>query len=236
MLTGLAERSEILRGLIEFVYPPLCAGCGEYSGNNQTICPICQARIDWYEEPIALTPVDFSRNEESAPLSFPLYAAGDYSGPLREAVIQFKFRGVTSVATVMAERIATQFGEKIERLGPFLLVPIPLHPGREYVRGYNQASLLAGALAERLEAAVDETLIVRVARKRTQAKLKRRQRASNIRGVFECVAEPPSAEQCERVILVDDVITSGQTVFEARRVLVANGYQVVGAISIAHGL
>jgi ComF family protein len=236
MLTRLLERSPFLKGMLDFVYPPLCAGCGEYLEGEQAVCPACMARIDWYSEPIALTPFEFNKGSDQDPITFPLFAAGDYSDPLREVVIQLKFRGVKAVVPMFADKLAEQFGEKIQRLSPAYLLPIPLHPSREYIRGYNQAALIAQALGKRLDLPVAQELLARSKKRRAQAKLRRAERARNIRGVFEFIGDRPSAQECDRIILVDDVVTSGQTVFEARRVLTLNGYQVVGAISIAHGL
>jgi ComF family protein len=238
MLTGLMDRFPLIRGLIDFVYPPLCAGCREYTDTPGGICDRCLARIDWWDKSILLTDIDFRTISDSGgkePESFPLFAAGSYTGPLREVVVQYKFRGATSVVPIVAERIATQFGAEIQKLSPALLVPIPLHPSREYLRGYNQAEVLAEAVSPLVGIPVVDDIIFRVRKRRPQSRLSKSKRASNIKSVFALSADLDS-DLCHRVILVDDVVTSGQTLFEARRTLQAGGFKVVGAIAIAHRL
>lgn len=238
MLTGLMDRFPLVRGLIDFVYPPLCAGCREYTEAPGGICERCLARIDWWDKSILLTDIDFrapSGGESREPESFPLFAAGSYVGPLREIIVQYKFHGATSIVPVVAERLAGQFGEEIRKLAPALLVPIPLHPSREYLRGYNQAEVLARAVSSSIDLPVVDDILCRVKKRRPQSKLSKSRRAANIQAVF-ALSRDVDPNLCRRVILVDDVVTSGQTLFEARRTLKEGGFEVIGAIAIAHRL
>ncbi|MCD6249744.1 MAG: ComF family protein [candidate division Zixibacteria bacterium] len=239
MLTEFLNRWPALRGLVDFVYPPLCSGCGAYTEAVGAICDCCVAQIDWLESPIPLTDIDFrptASDNTGTPDSFPLFAAGAYANPLNQIVINFKFKGVTVPAESIAARVVDMFGEKIHKLAPAVLVPIPLHPSREYVRGYNQATIFATELARRLELSVNESLLYRIKKRRPQAKLKKHRRLSNIKSVFEVDLSSEADQPVDRVILVDDVVTSGQTMFEARRCLMRVGYQVVGGISMAHAV
>jgi ComF family protein len=162
-----------------------------------------------------------------------LFAFGDYSGTLRETIIQFKFKGVTSPAGFVAGAVCERFGRAILGLGAYKLVPIPLHSGREHSRGYNQARLFADQLANRLGLPVTNDILRRVMRRKPQARLSEVERIRNIRGVFSVADNPP---ETERIILVDDVVTSGSTVLEAKRVLQDAGYVVPAVIAMAHGL
>ena len=239
MLTQLAERFPLLKGLIDFVYPPLCSGCGAYEESPERVCEKCITRIDWWDKSILLTDLDFrsiSGAESDPSDSFPLFAAGNYVDPLQQIIIEYKFHGAISVAPLIAKRIAEQFGEEIRKLSPAVLVPIPLHPSREYVRGYNQALIFAQKLSDLIDIPIDHDLLVRVKKRRPQSKLTKSKRAANIRSVFELVEDIDPAARCDRLILVDDVVTSGQTLFEARRTLARAGFTVVGAIAIAHKL
>ena len=187
MLTGLLDRFPLIRGLIDFVYPPLCAGCREYTETPGGICDRCLGRIDWWDKSILLTDVDFRTLSDWAgkePASFPLFAAGSYVGPLREIVVRYKFHGATSVVPVVAERLVTQFGAEIQKLSPALLIPIPLHPSREYVRGYNQAVVLARAVSLLVDIPVVDDIIFRVKKRRPQSRLSKSKRAANIQSVL----------------------------------------------------
>ena len=236
MLTRLAEYP-IVQGLLQFVFPPLCGGCDEYTEQFGSICERCAAKIDWYTSPFELM-IEPADSETQPPatgsLVFPLFAGGDYVDPLKRIVIHFKFHGVRSLGRSIARHVADTYRDKLDALKPFVLVPIPLHPGREYVRGYNQAQVFAEMLAGQLDVETSNGLLIRHTKRTPQARLKQAEREKNIRGVF-AVSEPPDSD-ASRIVLVDDVVTSGSTVREARRVLVEAGYRVVGAISMAHGV
>ena len=237
MLTSLFNRLPLPKGLVDFMYPPICAGCGSYFEAETGVCDDCRDRIDWSDQPAVLSDINFrpgAGDDSLQPDSFPLFAAGSYSDPLREIIIQYKFKGITGPAALVARRLTAEFEKKIQKLAPAVLIPIPLHPSREYVRGYNQATLFARELSRLLDMPMDDRVILRVKKRKPQSKLRKSKRAGNIRSVFELAPGAAETEGLERLILVDDVVTSGQTMFEARRVLTQAGLQVVGAIAMAH--
>lgn len=160
-----------------------------------------------------------------------MFAYGNYSPPLKDIVIHFKFKGITGPARLMADLLVRQFQSKIEQIDSTMLIPIPLYPTRESARGYNQANLFAQSLAEQLGWEVENGIISRTKKRKEQARLDHRHRGKNIRGVFE-LDKPSSVAR--NVVLVDDVVTSGLTVLEARRTLAEGRYKVVAVFSIAH--
>ena len=224
-------------GWLDFFFPPLCLGCGCYSESPDFICERCRNRIDVFVHPICLTCGQMIDHGHRCDLcredALMLFAHGNYRDPLKEIIIQFKFKGITSPAESVAEAVAERFGERLALFGETRLIPIPLYPSREYARGYNQALLFADALSRRLQVPRDDEILYRVMRRHPQAKLHHDDRARNIKGVFE--AEKALTKE-QHVILVDDVVTTGATVAEARRVLIAAGYQVPAVIAMAHGL
>lgn len=226
-----------LDAVLEFALPPLCLGCGSYTDSETAICEHCRRKIETYVEPFCLTCKQQLFETTECPNckrdSWLLFAYGNYIDPLQEVIIHFKFRGITHIGAYFADTLAEQFGERIHRLEPTYLVPIPLYPLREMVRGYNQAEVFAEELSLRLDIPVATDFLKRTKRRKEQARLSEHERAANIKGAFEATAD---ADPGETVILVDDVVTSGMTVSEARRVLMEAGFQVPAAISIAHGL
>ncbi len=227
--------NEWVRGFLDLMFPPLCLGCGEYTEDADFVCEICRQKIEDYDLPFCL---NCSRQiPEGVRCAFcgddtlALFAYGNYTPPLKDIIIHFKFKGITGPAAMMAGLLAGRFEEKIRKLDCELLIPIPLYPTRENVRGYNQAELFANGLAERLGLEVATDVISRVRRRKEQARLDFKHRSRNIRGVFE-LDKPGDGTQS--VILVDDVVTSGLTVMEAKRVLERGGYKVVAVLSIAH--
>lgn len=133
---------------------------------------------------------------------------------------------------MLVDVLITTFEEKLTWCEADVLVPVPLHPSRQYGRGYNQAEYIAEALSTALHVPVRTDIVVRTERRKPQQTLPARARARNIRGVFE-VSE--NSENSGRVLIVDDVVTSGQTALEVSRVLTNSGYRPVGVISLAHG-
>lgn len=151
---------------------------------------------------------------------------------MQEIIIQFKFRGITLPAAQFAQLLYRQFQKQLESLGAELVIPMPLHPSRERFRGYNQAAVFAHQLAGLLDLPVRGDIIFRIKKRKPQAKLKLKKRAKNIKGAFAVFQD---AQEEIKVILVDDVVTSGATAMEARKVLQRAGYNVVAVVSIAHG-
>lgn len=227
---------EFLNGLIDLALPPLCTACGEYAESPTGLCESCIRRIDRYDYPVCLQCEQPIFSGQCCPQcggdALILFAFGNYVDPLKEAIHQFKFRGVTKVAGYFADEIAARFGVPIGEFGPAALLPIPLHPSREHARGFNQAAVFAEALSSRLHLGVDTELLIRVKKGKPHSRLSDAARARNIHGAFAVIAEPTERETA---ILVDDVVTGGHTVREARSVLVQAGFRVPAVISIAHG-
>lgn len=240
MLTELIQRVPFIQGLLDFAFPPMCAGCGEFSEDPSGICTACMMKIDWYEDAFCLTCGGFIPTGESCERclerSLLLFPAGNYVDPLKKAVVNYKFHGATALASTIAERAVRQFSERVNETEPASLVPIPLHPGREHVRGYNQAEVFARALADRLNLPVQTELLFREKKRRPQARLRKSEREGNVAGVFVVDEEAASESSGCRILLIDDVVTSGATVREAAKSLEAAGVEVVGVISMAHGL
>lgn len=225
----------MLKGLLDFVFPPLCLGCGAFNEHNVDVCEDCLNKIDTYSYPICLSCFEMIPDDKRCPICredyVPLFAYGNYASPMQDVIIQFKFKGITSPARTFAALLYEQFHRRLHSLEAAMLVPVPLYPSREKYRGYNQAALFAGRMAELLDLPVNEDILFRIKKRKPQANLELKKRARNVRGVF---AVDQETERGEKVILVDDVVTSGATVAEARKELEKAGYRVSGVVAIAH--
>ena len=225
---------QLYHDLLDFVYPPLCLGCGEEAPANAPVCDNCLKRIDKYDRPICLTCAEIVYQGHSCPLckdaGFLLYAYGDYHEPMAEIIKQLKFKGITYPAQLFSELIIDRLGPQIETHDADFLVPIPLHQSREYARGYNQAKLVADYIGHGMNIKLDNDLLVRDKKRTPQAKLRSQDREANIAGVFHAIE---TCSTTTRLILVDDVVTTGSTLKEARKVLIAAGFTVPAAIAIA---
>ncbi len=153
-------------------------------------------------------------------------AALDYRFPWDGLLQHFKYHQALELRETLLERL-NQTLDASEVESPDLLLPVPLSRERLQERGYNQAYELAKALARRRGLACEPELLLRVKHNAQQAGLALTERAANVRGVF--AIEPTRAAELHgaRVALLDDVMTSGATLFEIARVL-----RLAGAVQV----
>ena len=158
-----------------------------------------------------------------------VWAPVAYSGAARDLVRALKFRGAARVADAMAAQMAANAPP--EWLADVTLVPVPLHPRRQRSRGYNQAALIAAAVGRRARLEVVDCL-ARSGPATAQVGRHRAERRAGPAGAVEVRAGPLPA----RVLLVDDVVTTGATLTACRAALVAAGSLEVSAVAFARTL
>ncbi|MGD8266777.1 MAG: phosphoribosyltransferase family protein [Desulfobacterales bacterium] len=217
------------------------------------LCPACLEQCQWLSSPLC-TRCGIMFNSRvggdhrcSDCLSANGYygqarAVGVYQGALMALVHQLKYRGRVALAAPMGRMLQEAFNFYWRARRVDLVMPIPLHPRRLRRRGFNQAALLLRAwqrVADRDPAgaacpvAVIDTL-VRARRTRSQTGLNRRERQRNMRGAF--AVRNRNTIRNQRVLLLDDVFTTGATVEEAARTLLAAGAAVVDVFTFARTL
>jgi ComF family protein len=203
--------------------PPLCWGCGGPARRAEPLCGSCRHSL---------------RRLPAHPVlaaGVPLWAPLAYEGPARELVRALKFRGAAGVAGAMAAQVVANAPAGM--LGEGALVPVPLHPARRRRRGFNQARLLADAVARRAGLAVWDGL-ARAGAARSQVGAGRQARRAGPAGSIHVrerrtrgAAAPPS-----RAVLVDDVATTGGTLAACAEALRASGSEEVVAVTFARTL
>ena len=223
-------------GLLDLVYPPHCAACGRMGAG---LCATCLKaspafRPPWCTRcgvPLAREGLCRACRGASSPLRG-TRSVGPHVMPMREAVHALKYEGLRVLAEPLAERMATAWS--LSPLPVTVIVPVPLHSRRVRQRGYNQAVLLARALAPRLGLLLHEEWLVRERNTRSQVGLTRAERWVNVDGAFRCTAAAAVAGAVagQRVLLVDDVFTSGATLRAAAEALRAAGAEGVWAFTL----
>ena len=151
-----------------------------------------------------------------------------FCGPIQRAIHYLKYRHGYALAEPLGELMA-EYWQK-HPLPADVIVPVPLHPSRLRARGYNQAALLVWALARRIGLPVDEEALFRVRATASQMRLKAGDRRRNVQDAFYC---PPSRMDGRRVLLIDDVCTTGATLEACADVLRAGGARAVWALTLA---
>lgn len=154
-----------------------------------------------------------------------------YASPLREAIALFKYHKRYALAGALGELLTKALPHEIE---VDLIMPVPLHPARLRTREFNQSLLLAQALSDRLETPLSYTNLVRVRDTIAQISLPRSARLANLRGAF--ALRMPKALRANRVLLVDDVYTTGTTLHECAKVLRRAGASDVYGLTLARAV
>jgi ComF family protein len=161
-------------------------------------------------------------------------AAARASGVVLEVIHRYKYRGERWFEPFLGELLATA-AEPTVRAGDWdWLVPVPLHPMKEREREFNQAACLARRLGAATGVPVASGFLRRVHYTSTQTRLSRGRRRENVVGAFE--ARDEAAVAGRRLILIDDVLTTGATTSECARVLKACGAEEVGVWTVARGV
>ncbi len=156
---------------------------------------------------------------------------GEYDGSLGDVIQLFKYRGVLALKDFLAACLAQTAQEELELGEINAIVPVPLHRSRERERGFNQSAVLAGALARQLGLPVREALLLRHRKTRPQTGLTFAQRRRNVRGAF-AVRSGVTIDKL-RILLVDDVYTTGATAHACARALRRAGARSVVVLTVA---
>jgi len=186
----------------ERIVPPLCECCGRpfaSTVSSQAIKPLCRlCRLKFFA---------FDRAR-----SFAIYHHA-----LLEAIILMKYEEVTRLGHWFAARLAESVALDPDKWNSDVLVPVPLHPARQRERGYNQAELIARPLAKSLGVRLDARLLKRTKPRPSPLLLSRTERWKSVRGAY---ATPDGVRVDNlRILLVDDVMTTGSTLDACARAL-----------------
>jgi len=175
--------------------------------------------------------------QDSRPLFAKATAYGAYRGELRELIHLLKYEGVLPARHVLGRMLAEAIGKLNIWEGPVLVVPVPLYSSKKRQRGFNQSDLIARTALKNLDPLNFQLLTDVLVRERdtvSQIGLTRPQRAENIRGAFR-VAHP-SRLAGHKILLVDDVLTTGTTASECARVLRKAGAESVWVATVGRTL
>jgi ComF family protein len=156
---------------------------------------------------------------------------GTYQGALRTAVLRVKRAGERPLAVALGDLLAQSAEARLKVLAPDVVVPVPMHWTRRMWRGGNSPDAVAERLAVQLGVPARGGLLVRRRRTAPQASLSPARRAANVRGAFRAARHPDL--RGARVLLVDDIMTTGATVNEAAKTLSKAGVSFVGVAVLA---
>ena len=217
--------------LLDLVYPPRCPGCGSM---GTVLCASCQARIERPPAPACIRCGHPTPTESLCPTcrATPSHldriaASAVFVSPLREAIHELKYNNGRALARPLGVRMAAYWQE--HGFDADVIVPVPLHKARLVERGYNQAALLARVLGQATGIPLDEKAVVRHKATQQQALLNAAERRENVKEAFTCRGDVAGM----RIVLVDDVATTGATLEACAAALRAGGASGVWAFTLA---
>jgi ComF family protein len=229
-------------GLMRLVYPPVCSGCGKMVGRPAGLCPRCWATVRFIERPyceITGVPFDHDRGEglvsPEAIAHPPAYAkaraAVFHDGVARKIVHGLKYSDRADLAAMMAAWMIRAGRDVVDDSD--VVIAVPLHRSRLFARRYNQSAELARSLARLSGKPFLPGVMRRLRATRQQVGLGLRARQDNVRGAFSIKPEQVQRILGLKVLLVDDVLTTGSTVEAATRALLRAGAGQVNVLTFA---
>ena len=210
---------KLFKSLINLLFPRVCAACGNLLLDGEdTVCTTCRFLLPktGYElhpdNPLAL--MFYGQMPFNAVMAEFFFSK---TGKVQHLIHGLKYHGCRENGIFLGQEIGKSLLKAPDYQGINFIVPIPLHPKKEKIRGYNQSQVIAEGISEIMNIPIAEKHLVRSVFTATQTKKSRDERWENVKDIFEL-------KNCEKlkekhVLLVDDVLTTGATLMSAGKSL-----------------
>ncbi|MDO4620262.1 MAG: ComF family protein [Lachnospiraceae bacterium] len=232
--------SSMGRITLDLLYPRLCPVCQEPAPAGRLICPSCLSELPYIEyrrcqkcgKPVEDGEVFCRDCTEMTHLYREGMGVFFYDDRMRETIAALKYRHRREFGRPLGALMYSLSRDRLLRWKPDLVIPVPVHSARRAERGYNHAAELAFPVAEFSGIPVSEAVLIRTEKTKAMKKLSAAERRENLKGAFAVAA---SAEVPHRILLIDDIYTTGATVDACAGVLLAKGAEEVYFLSLAIG-
>jgi ComF family protein len=202
-------------GKLHKTVPPVCYRCGRPVGHGEEFCFNCQKKKFLYVR------------------GFPVWI---YDQTMKASIAAFKYHGRKEYAAYYGQEFVKRYGKKLKKLSIQALIPVPLYPGKQKTRGYNQAELFAEEIGRRMGIFICRDYLLRICDTVPQKELDDKQRYANLKTAF--MIDERKRERytgLKNVLLVDDIYTTGSTIEACTEVLLQAGIQNVYFASVSIG-
>lgn len=237
---------KFLKPLLELLFPSVCHLCKEFipDAGEVQLCPECLANApplrspkcsccgQSFESPVGADHLCGACSTDPPPFSA-ARAALLFEGSTRELIHQFKYSKRVTLRRPLGLLSAAYLDDFAREFGAALIVPVPLHVKRLRQRGFNQAILLGEVFSHRWGVTLSRSNLKRIRWTEPQVNLGARERAANVKGAF--AIDNGHEISGKRILLIDDVYTTGSTAKECCRVLLKAGAAEVAVLTIARG-
>lgn len=236
---------KIWQKILNFILPPRCVLCGKVLRDDQGICDSCINNVEFLKLPICYRcgqPLNEVTGQNNAHLlcarclrtkrqvfrlSRSAFAYDDFS---KKLILDFKFYDYTDLAALLAKMLYVA-GNDIFQSGVDIIIPVPLHYTRLIKRKYNQSSLLAKELSKLTGIKTDNFILRKKRRTKPQVECSGTARLNNLKNAF--IVKNPAKIKGKRVLLIDDVLTTGATLRECAVTLKRAGAKSVDNLTAA---
>lgn len=231
----------IYKKILELVFPPRCVICEEVLPPGRMICPTCYENLPFIGaqycmkcgKPLRLQTQELCEDCLKRKHYFTKgIAIWTYGASLKKSLYRFKYDNKRYYASYYAQECLNQHQTLLERMDAQAIAPVPLHRSKMRARGYNQAQLLAKELGVRLGKPVLPNLIRRTRKTTPQKNLNDKERNKNVKNAFKI---EQNSVKLKRILLVDDIYTTGSTVDEISRILLQAGVQEIYVLTLCVG-
>ena len=226
-------------------YPPRCPVCDDLSQGQGRTCEKCSNVFLLIKEPRCMKCgkqltkseaeycMDCNKKTFTYVRGYPLWL---YNSRMKRSVSAFKYHNKKEYGKYYAREIAKVFGKDLKKLNIQCMIPVPVHKKRLRKRGYNQAEVLANELSKYLKIPVNTNLLIRCKNTLPQKELNDMERLKNLTSAFKIIKNNDIIiDNIKRVLLVDDIYTTGSTIEACTRVLMQAGVEEVYYVSICIG-
>ena len=223
--------TSIAKFALDLLFPSQCLGCGTF---GSYLCSSCEKASPRLSPPYCLIcakPIPSGTQcgecSSTSPPIDGIRAPYLMEGAIREAIHALKYRNHRAAAPTLGGLLANWI--ETTHVSGDILVPVPLHKRRIRERGYNQSALLAKEVGNRTGLAISEDVVIRTRNAPPQISLSYVERIRNVEGSFECMGSVRE----QKIILVDDVVTTGSTMSACASALKAGGAKTVWSVALA---
>ena len=228
----------------QLLSPPLCIGCdGDLADNDPVFCESCLESLK--SKCPGIRPVcpfcgwhDFNNKSCGScgqPSKIRLYYWGRYEDKMVEYILKFKFQGVLELGIRLTDEALNRLADPLRKNNYDFVIPVPLHKSRQRRREYNQSEIIARRVSKAIGAEYISDSIFRVRSTRQQAKIdSETKRWVNVKNAFSLSDEGYIDFKARRVLIVDDIVTTGATIYEVSKPIREQKPERVDVFSLAY--
>lgn len=235
---------KIVEEFMDMIYPPRCPVCGEVKKEkNRLACSDCLEKLSWIQEPqckkcgkmLATAEQEYcfdcGKMQYHFESGYPLW---NYDDVMRKSIADFKYGGRREYGKFYGEAMVQRYGKKFLSLKIDAIIPVPIHHTKRKERGYNQTEIIADIVGKKLGIPVWKNQLVRIRKTMPQKELKQQERLKNLEEAF-AIKEKYHLPEGTKVLLLDDIYTSGSTVEACTKVLLNAGIKKVYVTTLCIG-